>query len=198
MSENNTENSTEHVENAENIVSHDNDVNINTDDNAAGTIGLEEDLETSDESETSKLHAEIAELKDKFTRKVAEFENYKRRTANEMLELRQTAGKEVLLSMIEVVDDCDRAEQQMAKSEDVASLKEGVVIVFNKFRKLLEDKGVKAMDAVGQDFDVELHEALTEVPAPTDDQKGKVMDVVQKGYYLRDKLIRFAKVIVGK
>jgi molecular chaperone GrpE len=193
----NKEFNAEKADQSENLEQNDNNFNLNTDDNAAGTIGLEEEL-SSNETNEDKYLAEIAELKDKFTRKIAEFENYKRRTAAEMLELRQTAGKEVILSMLEVIDDCERAEQQMAKSDDLPSIKEGVTLVFNKFKKLLDDKGVKAMDAIGSEFDVELHEALTEVPAPNKNQVGKVMDVIQKGYYLRDKLIRFAKVIVGK
>jgi molecular chaperone GrpE len=182
------------AENAENMADQELEINLNNDDNAAGTLGLEDSLDNSEESQNT----ELAELKDKFVRKVAEFENYKRRTAGEMLELRQTAGKEVILNILEVLDDYDRAEKQITTGTDIEAMREGVVLIFNKLRKTLEQNGLKVMDAQGTEFDVELHEALTEIPAPSPDMEGKVVDVIQKGYYMRDKLIRFAKVVVGK
>jgi molecular chaperone GrpE len=168
--------------------------NFNTDENAAETTTLNE---TVVENETDKLQADLAEQKDKYLRLMAEFENYKRRTSKERIELIQTAGKDVIVSMLEVLDDVDRAEKQLVSSDDIAVQKEGIQLVFNKIRTSLYSKGVKVMESVNTDFDVEKHEAITEIPAPSSKQKGKVLDEVQKGYYLNDKLIRFAKVVVG-
>ena len=148
-------------------------------------------------TETNKLTQELEESKDKFLRLFAEFENYKRRNAKERMELIQTAGRDVISSLLPVLDDCDRAEKQLATSEDIDQLKEGVSLVFNKLRNTLQSKGLKPMESVGNDFDVEKHEAIAEIDTQKD-QKGKVVDEVEKGYYLNDKLIRFAKVIVGK
>jgi len=169
---------------------------INTDVNAAGTTHLNEPVEET--SETEKLASELAEQKDKYIRLMAEFDNFRRRTAKERLELLQTASKEVIVAMLEVADDCDRAEKQLEVATDIAQVKEGISLVFAKLRTTLSAKGVKEMNATNTAFDVELHEAITEIPAPTPELVGKVVDEVQKGYYLNDKLIRFAKVVVGK
>lgn len=104
----------------------------------------------------------------------------------------------MIVSLLDVLDDCDRAEKQLNTTDDIAMQKEGIQLVFNKLRSSLQQKGVKIMESINQDFDVEKHEAITEIPAPTEDQKGKVLDEVMKGYYLNDKIIRFAKVVVGK
>lgn len=172
------------------------DFNINTDENAAGTTHLNEPVEN--ENEVEELTSQLAEQKDKYIRLMAEFENYKRRTAKERMELIQTAGKDIIVSLLDVLDDSDRAETQMKNSNDLQQIKEGIKLVFNKLRATMQAKGLKAMDSRQQDFDVEKHEAITEIPAPTKDQIGKVLDEVQKGYYLNDKIIRFAKVVVGK
>lgn len=172
------------------------DLDINSDDSMPGTSHLSDSL--TEESEIVKLKAEVQEQKDKYLRLFAEFDNYKRRTAKERIELIQTAGKEVITSMLDVLDDCDRAEKQMQTTTDIAQIKEGVQLVFNKLRTTLQNKGLKPMESINTEFDVEKHEAITEVPAPTPNLKGKVVDEVTKGYYLNDKLIRFAKVIVGK
>lgn len=172
----------------------DSDMNINADENAAGTTHLNDNVE---ESETDKLQAELAEQKDKYLRLMAEFDNFRRRTSKERLELIQTAGKDVIVSLLEVLDDVDRAEKQLAATEDISVQKEGIQLVFNKIRSTLQAKGVKALESINTEFDVEKHEAITEIPAPTENLKGKVLDEVQKGYYLNDKLIRFAKVVVG-
>ncbi len=157
----------------------------------------EDNLPMGDEATMNKLLDELNESKDKYLRLFAEFDNFKKRTAKENLELIQTAGKNVIFSLLEVLDDCKRAESIMENTEDLEQIKEGINLVFHKFRKNLEDKGVKVMEAKGADFNVDLHEAITEIPAPSEDLKGKVLDVVQNGYYLNDKLIRFAKVVVG-
>jgi molecular chaperone GrpE len=170
---------------------------INTDSDIPGNTHLsnpEEELQNA----ISKLQSELNEQKDKYLRLVAEFDNFKRRTAKERIELMQTAGKDILVSLLEVMDDCDRAEKQLQSSEDIKQIKEGISLVFGKLRNTLQSKGVKAMQSLQEDFDVEKHEAITEIPAPTEALKGKILDEVQKGYYLNDKLIRFAKVVVGK
>ncbi|MEO8172055.1 MAG: nucleotide exchange factor GrpE, partial [Sediminibacterium sp.] len=171
-------------------------MDINTDENAAGTSHLNEPV--SEESVLDKLESEVKEQKDKYLRLMAEFDNFRRRTAKERLELMQTAGKEVIVSLLDVLDDCDRAEKQLQGSDDITLQKEGIQLVFNKLRSTLQAKGVKPMESINSDFDVEKHEAITEIPAPTPALQGKVIDEVVKGYYLNDKLIRFAKVVVGK
>lgn len=150
-----------------------------------------------EENEVDKLKEQLEEQKDKYVRLFAEFDNFKRRSAKERIELIQTAGKEIIVSLLEVLDDCERAEKQIQNTEDVNQIKEGIQLVFNKLRSTLQAKGVQPMASQGNDFDVEKHEAITEIEAGKD-KKGKVVDEVVKGYYLNDKLIRFAKVVVGK
>ncbi len=169
---------------------------LNADENFAGTHHLKEEVAT--ENEMEKLQAELGEQKDKYLRLFAEFDNFKRRTAKERLELLQTAGREVITSLLDVLDDCERAEKTMEKSDDAAVIKEGVNLVFQKLRSTLEQKGLKGMESVGTDFNPDFHEAITEIPAPSENLVGKVVDQVQKGYSLNDKIIRFAKVVVGK
>ena len=149
-------------------------------------------------SEIDQLKADLADQKDKFLRLMAEFENFRRRTAKERLDLIQTAGKDVIVSMLEVMDDCDRAEKQLNSADDISVQKEGIQLVFNKVRATLQSKGVTAMESLHKDFNVELHEAITEIPVTDNKQKGKVVDEITKGYFLNDKIIRFAKVVVGK
>jgi len=194
MEENNVQVETE----ATTIESTDNtaDMGMNTDENAAGTTHLNEPV--AEESEMEKLKAELAEQKDKYIRLFAEFDNFKRRTAKERIDLMQTAGKDVIVSLLDVLDDCDRAEKQMQQTEEVTLVKEGIALVFHKLRTNLQSKGLKVMESVAAEFDADRHEAITEIPAPTPDLQGKVVDEVQKGYYLNDKIIRFAKVVVGK
>ncbi|MEN9686010.1 MAG: hypothetical protein RLZZ28_1796 [Bacteroidota bacterium] len=172
------------------------EMDINTDENAAGTSHLNEPVV--EENDREKLEAALGEQKDKYLRLMAEFDNFRRRTAKERLELMQTAGREVIVSLLEVLDDCDRAEKQLQSSDDLSLQKEGIQLVFNKLRSTLHAKGVKAMESIQTDFDVEKHEAITEIPAASENLKGKVLDEIVKGYYLNDKLIRFAKVVVGK
>jgi molecular chaperone GrpE len=149
-------------------------------------------------TEVEKLQREAGECKDKYIRLVAEFDNFRKRTAKERVELIQTAGKDVIASLLDVLDDCDRAQKQIETGNDANANKEGILLVFNKLRSILQSRGLKAMESVEQEFNPDLHEAITEIPAPTNKLKGKVIDEVQKGYYLNDKIIRFAKVVVGK
>jgi molecular chaperone GrpE len=170
------------------------EVGLNADENMGGTTHLSEPL--ADEPELETLRNELGEMKDKFIRKVAEFENFKKRSSKERIELIQTAGKEVIIDMLEVLDDCERAEKQMNTLDEKA--KEGVMLVFNKLKSFLIAKGLKPMETINKEFNPDMHEAITEIPAQTEEQKGKVIDEIQKGYYLNDKIIRYAKVVVGK
>ena len=148
-------------------------------------------------SETERLKAEVTQLNDKYLRLYAEFDNYKRRTTNERRELLQTAGKDVIASLLPILDDFERAAKAMENTTEVKAVKEGVELVHHKLTALLAQKGLKAMPSIGQPFDADIHEAITSIPAPTPDLKGKIVDEVEKGYMLNDKVIRFAKVIVG-
>lgn len=170
------------------------EVGLNADENMGGTTHLNEPL--TNEPELEIIRHELGEMKDKYIRKVAEFENYKKRNLKERMELIQTAGKEVIVDMLEVLDDCERAEKQMGTLDETS--REGVMLVFNKLKSLLVAKGLKPMETINKEFNPDIHEAITEIPAPTDEQKGKVIDEIQKGYYLNDKIIRYAKVVVGK
>lgn len=154
--------------------------------------------ETIVKDEKEELRIEIAEQKDKFIRLYAEFDNFKRRNAKERNELIQTAGKEVVQSLLEVMDDCDRAEKQLQQSEDLAQIRQGVGLVFAKLRNTLQARGLKEMKSIGEEFNPDFHEAITEIPVPDESMKGKVVDQVEKGYTLNDKIIRFSKVVVGK
>lgn len=174
----------------------DSQMDINSDADIPGHTHLS-NPDTDTESNTEKLETEVQEQKDKYLRLFAEFDNYKRRTSKERLELMQTAGKEMAVALLEVADDMDRAEKQIISDEDLNHVKEGVQLVFNKLRSVLQQKGIVPMSSIDTDFDVEKHEAVTEIPAG-EEKAGKVVDELQKGYYMNDKLIRFAKVVVGK
>jgi molecular chaperone GrpE len=150
------------------------------------------------EEELEKKQQELDEMRDKYLRLVAEFDNFKKRNAKERIELMQTANKEVILALLDVVDDTDRAAKQLETATDIDVIKDGVMLVFNKLRAILQAKGLKPMEGLHTEFNPDLHEAITEIPAPTEELKGKVIDELQKGYYLNDKLIRHARVVVGK
>ena len=154
--------------------------------------------ETAETSELEKKEKEVNDIRDKYLRLQAEFDNYRKRTAKERLELMQTAGKEVIVSLLDVLDDSDRATRQLENATDTAAVKDGILLVFNKLKSTLQAKGLKPMESIDTPFDPDLHDAITEIPAPAPEQAGKVVDVLQPGYYLNDKLIRHAKVIVGK
>jgi molecular chaperone GrpE len=171
---------------------------INAQNEAENSTETAPETEEAPLSELDQLKVDLADQKDKYLRLMAEFENFRRRTAKERLDLIQTAGKDVIVSMLDVLDDCDRAEKQLNSADDIAVQKEGIQLVFNKVRSTLQSKGVTAMESLHKDFNVELHEAITEVPVTENKQKGKVVDEITKGYFLNDKIIRFAKVVVGK
>jgi len=178
-----------------------NNETIQPDEQAENPLADELNVNTNEEaaepSAEAKFKEDLALANDKYLRLYAEFDNYKRRTTKERVELLQTAGKEVIVSMLPVVDDFDRAVKAMENATDISAVKEGVLLVQSKLKNILTQKGLKEMDAKGTTFDADIHEAITNIPAPTDDLKGKVVDELEKGYYLNDKVIRFAKVIVG-
>lgn len=142
-----------------------------------------------------ELEKNVEELNDKYLRLYSEFDNYRKRTLKEKIELSKSAAEDLMVSLLPVVDDLERALKAMEAQDDPA--KEGIDLIYNKFKNILEQKGLKSIDALGQDFDVDYHEALTSIPA-TEDKKGKVVDVIEKGYLLNDKVIRYSKVVVGQ
>src|ERR1700743_1230277 len=168
------------------------DVDVNETD---GLNEPETDQETSETTPSAedKLKDELALANDKYLRLYAEFDNFRRRTSKERVELLQTAGKETIVALLPVLDDFERAEKALETTTDVNAVKEGVALIQNKLNNILSQKGLKPMQSIGQPFDPDLHEAITNIPAPTDDMKGKVIDEMEKGYYLNDNVIRFAK-----
>jgi len=143
------------------------------------------------------LKEELATANDKYLRLYAEFDNFRRRTIKEREEARKMEGKDLIVSLLPVLDDFERALRSMENAADVIPIKEGVALVQHKLKNILSQKGLKVMESIGNPFDAELQEAITNIPAPTEEWKGKVIDEMEKGYYLNDKVVRFAKVIVG-
>ncbi|WP_224746397.1 nucleotide exchange factor GrpE [Mucilaginibacter glaciei] len=144
-----------------------------------------------------KHKEELTQANDKFLRLYAEFDNFRRRTIKEREDARKTEGKDVIVALLPVLDDFERAIRSMENATDIVAVKEGVALIQNKMKNILAQKGLKEMQSIGTPFDADLHEAITNIPAPTDDLKGKVIDEMEKGYELNEKVIRFAKVIVG-
>ncbi|MEY3982580.1 MAG: hypothetical protein RL160_137 [Bacteroidota bacterium] len=164
--------------------------------------GSEETQETKQEQVTSEPGMEspemkIAELEDRYVRLFAEFDNFKRRTSKERIEFMQQAGKDIIVSLLPVLDDLERAIKASETQSDKASIEEGVKLVQKKFASILEGLGLKAIEAIGQPLDVDQHEAITKVPPPSPDLAGKIIDEVEKGYTLHGKVIRFTKAVVG-
>lgn len=149
-------------------------------------------------TELDKLKAEKTELQDKYVRLYSEFDNFRRRTAKEKLDLIHQANSELITELLGIIDDFERGLDSMEKAEDKEALVKGVELIYHKFNNLLNKKGVSLIDAHNQPFDVDFHEALTKIPAPNPDMKGKVIDVIEKGYMLKDKVVRHAKVVVAE
>lgn len=164
-----------------------------------GEVINENEEEAQPEDETSdRLEEELQIQKDKYLRLAAEFDNFRKRTSKEILDIRQTASRDLITSLLEVLDDMDRAETQINETNEKSHLIDGIQLIFNKFRKTLEQRGLKAIETMYTEFDVEKDEAISEMPVEEAKLKGKVVAELQKGYMLNDKLIRFAKVIVGR
>ena len=154
--------------------------------------------ELTDADKLAAAEEEIAQLKDKYLRQVAEFDNYRKRTLKEKTELILNGGAKVLEALLPVLDDLERAMQNIEKSDDVTTLKEGVDLIINKLEKTLHPQGLKKMETVGKEFDTDFHEAVALIPAQEEAQKNHVIDCVQTGYMLNDKVLRHAKVVVGQ
>ncbi len=160
---------------------------------------LEENENTDDTSvnETPDLQTQLNAANDKYLRLFAEFDNYKRRTSKERMDLFKSAGKDIITAMLPVLDDFERALKALPDNDETSGMKEGVILVQNKLNSILQQQGLKEMISLNENFNVDLHEAITGIPAPSDDLKGKILDELEKGYYLNNKVIRFAKVVVG-
>ena len=157
-----------------------------------------EEKEEEPADEVDLLKGELEESKDKYLRLYSEFENFRRRTAKERLELIKTANEDLILGLLPVLDDFDRAYKAIGDQEETKAVKDGVQLIYSKFSKTLESKGLKAMgDLKGEAFDAEVHDAITQIPVEEEKLKGKIVDVIEKGYYLNDKVIRYAKVVIG-
>ncbi len=175
------------------------EIDLDTHDQEQSTESGKKKKKAGKESDrTHQLEGEVAELKDKFLRLYAEFDNYKKRTVKEKLDLMRTAAQDTLASLLPVLDDFDRAKRIADDPATNEQFSEGVELVYQKLVATLRNLGVHEMDSTGTDFNPELHDAITDIPAPREDLKGKVIDTVAKGYYLHDKIIRHAKVVVGR
>ena len=148
--------------------------------------------------EIEELKAENAEMKDKYLRLFAEFDNYKKRNIKEKLDLMKTAAQDTIQALLPVLDDFDRAKKSAEDESNDEMFSEGVTLVYKRLHSILEQKGLQVMQVEGEDFDPEFHEAITEIPAPTPKMSGKIIDTIEKGYTLNEKIIRYAKVVVGK
>jgi len=151
-----------------------------------------------DSEKIKELEEVINQKNDQFIRLQAEFDNYRKRTLKEKMELTKSAGESLLVNILPLVDDFERALNSMDESKKDDPVKQGLDLIYKRFIDFIEQNGVKEIDAIGQEFDTDLHEAITKIPAPSDDLKGKIVDVVQKGYMLNDKVIRYAKVVIGE
>lgn len=152
----------------------------------------------SKKNELAEIKAELDESKDKYLRLYSEFENFRRRTAKEKLEMVGSANEGLIQQLLPVLDDFERADKSITEDSEISAIKEGLDLIYNKFKNVLEQKGVKKVAAEkGADFDLEKHEAITQIPAPEESLKGKIVDVIENGYELNDKVIRFAKVVTG-
>ncbi|NVO32106.1 nucleotide exchange factor GrpE [Hymenobacter lapidiphilus] len=177
------------------------DQNLPQDDNLtdpAAPVAGEMTDEPTTETGVPAADTELADLKDKYLRLAAEFENYKRRTSKERIDLFKSANQELMVVLLPVLDDFERARHHTQTTEDAGTVREAMNIIQNKLGKILEQKGLTPMNAAGTAFDPELHEAITQIPAPSEDMKGKIVDEVEKGYYLGDKVLRHAKVVLGQ
>jgi molecular chaperone GrpE len=148
--------------------------------------------------EIELLKRQLEDLNDKHLRLIAEYDNFRKRTLREKMELSKSAGEGLLLGLLPVIDDFDRARAHLGTASDLDAVKEGIDLIYNKFKEFLKQQGVTEIETEEQEFDSELHEAVTKIPAPSEDKKGKIIDCIQKGYKLNDKVIRYPKVVVGE
>jgi molecular chaperone GrpE len=149
-------------------------------------------------SKLAELEAKVADANDKYLRLYSEFDNFRKRTAKERIELINTAGEDIFKSLLPILDDFERAIKSNAETTDIKAVNDGVNLIYNKLKSNLTSKGLQEMKSHGETFDADIHEAITNIPAPNDDLKGKVVDELEKGYSLNGKIIRFAKVVIGQ
>jgi molecular chaperone GrpE len=147
--------------------------------------------------ESDELGNKLIEMNDKYLRLSAEFDNYRKRTLKEKMDLTKMGGEAVLLRVLPVVDNLERAINSIRETSDIDAVKQGIELIYSNFRDFLKQNGVQEIDCLNEEFNSDIHEALTKIPAPNPEQKGKVVDIIEKGYYLHDRVIRFAKVVVG-
>jgi|SRR6056297_1856958 len=163
------------------------------------SVDPEEEAKEQNEPRKEKSDKEkLKELNDKYIRLAAEYDNYRRRTLKEKMELAKSAGEDILVNILPVMDDFERGLESIDKAKEVDAIKDGVLLIYNKFKEFLKQRGVKAIEAKEKEFDTDLHEAVTKIPAPEEKLKGKVVDEIEKGYLLNDKVIRYAKVVIGE
>lgn len=160
----------------------------------------EEGEEEADEEPKKEPTAEekLAELQDRYLRLSAEYDNFRKRTLKEKIDLQKSANAQLLEAILPVADDFDRAMQSVDEARDIEAVKEGMKLISDKFSSFLKQQGVKEIEAVNKEFDTDLHEAITKIPATSKKQKGRVVDVIQKGYFLNDRVLRFSKVVIGE
>lgn len=192
----------EEVENVAAVTTNSGDDNLADDHSASkkASHSKESKKHKKDKSEEiiEKLNAELERRNDQYLRLQAEFDNYRKRTLKEKMELTKSAGESILVNILPVIDDFERALKAMDIATEVAPVKEGVDLIYKRFSDFVKSNGVKEIEAMEQELDTDLHEAITKIPAPVDELKGKVVDVIQKGYTLNDKVIRYAKVVIGE
>jgi len=160
-----------------------------------------DEIEAEEKEEPKKeasAEEKLAELQDRYLRLSAEYDNFRKRTLKEKIDLQKSANENLLEAILPVADDFDRAMQSVDEAKDIKAVKEGMKLISGKFLGFLNQQGVKEIDALNKEFDTDLHEAITKIPAPSKKLKGKVVDVIQKGYYLKDKVLRFSKVVIGE
>ncbi|MDI3526538.1 MAG: molecular chaperone GrpE [Tenuifilum sp.] len=183
----------EKVENQQEVISEEAEKDIQEEPKAE-----DKEEEQPEVDKVAEITSQYEEMKDKYLRLTAEFDNYRKRTLKEKSDILKYAAEEVLKDLLPVIDDLDRALKAVDAAKDIDSVKEGIGLIINKFNDFLKAKGVKEIDALGKELDTDLHEAITKIPVEEEDKKGKIVDVVQKGYMLHDKVMRFSKVVVGE
>lgn len=170
-----------------------------TNENIKSAEGVaEEKSELVEKSKEQELQEKLDEVNDKYLRLYSEFDNYRKRTIKERIELSRTASSEVILDLLPVLDDFERAVKSSGETENCIVIREGINLIYNKFKGILEKKGLKPIESIGMEFNTDFHEAITYTPAPADEMKNKIVDELEKGYLLNDKVLRFTKVVIGQ
>lgn len=164
----------------------------------SATVGAEAGTTDKVVTEGKTVEEKLSEMQDKYIRLSAEFDNYRKRTLREKMELSKYASEDLLRKILPLMDDFDRAQSHIGSATDLIAIKEGIDLIYNKLSEFLKQNGVREIESLNSNFDVDLHEAIAKIPVEEEEKKGKVVDVVQKGYYIQDKVLRFSKVVVGE